>query len=168
MAAPLVRYTQRAVPRPLMIGELWAGHTPHRQRFGHRYASGQCAIHHPPAGAVNAVGDHDLIARHGGIHAVLDVRGGGGPVGVGGSGVGAVHVHVMHAGQGALPQKNTKSHVLLFVRSPFPRMPPVQSDPVALCSLRAPNASGTPPLMVVNCAPLTLLISAVCPPFTGW
>ena len=33
----------------------------------------------------------------------------GGPVDVGGSGVGAVRVHVMHAGQGALPQKNTKS-----------------------------------------------------------
>ncbi len=46
---------------------------------------------------------------YGGIHGVLDVRGGGGPVGVGRRGVDAVHVHVMHLGQGALPQKNTKS-----------------------------------------------------------
>ncbi len=36
-------------------------------------------------------------------------EGGGGPVGVGRRRVGAGHVHVMHAGQGALPQKNTKS-----------------------------------------------------------
>jgi len=35
-----------------------------------------------------------------GIHGVLDSRGGGGPVGVRRRGVGAVHVHVKHCGEG--------------------------------------------------------------------
>ena len=57
--------------------------------------------HRPPAGGVDAVGHHDLVARRGGVHGVLDDVGGGGPVGVGRRRAGTVLPDVARGGGGA-------------------------------------------------------------------
>jgi hypothetical protein len=114
---------------PIDGRELRAVDAPNAQRFVHRYRS------------IGPVGDYDLVARHGSIHSVLDVRGRGGPTGVRRCGVGPVHVHVMHVGPGRFAtreHKEREEQSARVISSGKSLTVPRRSGtaPVALCSLR--------------------------------